>query len=270
LALEEACGWDPRRAALVIGTSAGARVGAALRAGLSAAELLERALADHPRAAPSSPSPAAWPASGRYLREVLRRPWRARPARLVAALLPAAGGEAPHPDSALAASFDGRWPSEPLWVTAVHLDTGARVVFGREGHGAPVVDVGTALRCSSAVPGLRPPVQVAGRRYIDGGIASPTHLDLAAVGGPRLAIVASPLSCFLPLRWLLSLELRRLGRRGVRALVFQPVPEVIAAMGWNPMDRSAAPRVAELAYVTTLARLRAPAAAATRAMLAKL
>jgi NTE family protein len=39
-AVEEATGWDPRRAAVVVGTSAGSITGTSLRAGLSAADLL--------------------------------------------------------------------------------------------------------------------------------------------------------------------------------------------------------------------------------------
>jgi NTE family protein len=42
-AVEEAKGWDPRRATVVVGASAGSITGTSLRAGLSAADLLARA-----------------------------------------------------------------------------------------------------------------------------------------------------------------------------------------------------------------------------------
>ena len=42
-ALHESTGWDPRDAAVIVGTSAGSVTAAALRAGLSAADGLARA-----------------------------------------------------------------------------------------------------------------------------------------------------------------------------------------------------------------------------------
>jgi predicted acylesterase/phospholipase RssA len=63
----------------------------------------------------------------------------------------------------------------------VCLRTGEPVAFGA--LGAPRVDVGTAVRCSSAVPGVRAPVMVGGERYVDGGVASLVHLDLVLTHG---------------------------------------------------------------------------------------
>lgn len=40
--------------------------------------------------------------------------------------------------------------------------------------------LGTSAGAAVAVPGVYPPVTVAGRRYIDGGCLSTNHLDLAA------------------------------------------------------------------------------------------
>ncbi|MDQ1402821.1 MAG: hypothetical protein QOG03_1137, partial [Actinomycetota bacterium] len=42
-ALADVTGWDPRRAAIVVGTSAGSVAGSSLRAGLAAADMLARA-----------------------------------------------------------------------------------------------------------------------------------------------------------------------------------------------------------------------------------
>jgi NTE family protein len=158
-----------------------------------------------------------------------------------------------------------RWPARPLWITAVQLDTGARVAFGRPG--APLVDVATAVRCSSAVPGLRRPVRCGPHRIVDGGIASPTHLDLLAEGAPARAIVLSPLSRFWPLRRLLGSEVDRLRRAGTPSVLFEPDCEVAAAMGWNPMDARRIRAVAFAAYHSTRARLEARDAGALRAAL---
>jgi NTE family protein len=263
-ALADGCGWDARSADVIIGTSTGAQIGALLRAGWDARRMLARV-------APPSPPPlragrVRWPASRRYLRAVLAQPRRARLGAMVAALLPEGKRDTAHLGEAFGRLFTGRWPLAPLWIPAVHVDSGARVVFGR--GDAPLVDVGTAVRCSSAVPGLRRPVQVGARRYVDGAMVSPTHADLAAEGAPasparrRVVVVLSPLSRYAPLRLLLGWELRALATLGLDVVAFEPDRRVVAAMGWNPFDLRAGPAVAEAAYRSTLARLGGGPAAA--------
>jgi NTE family protein len=266
-ALADACGWDARAAELILGTSAGAQVAALLRGGVTAADLYARVTGDGwPDALPNGDGAPRWPASPLYLRRLLRRPWLFRPGRLIAAALPEGRAD----NRPLGTLFDelhgADWPAQPLWIPAVHLDTGAPVIFGRAD--APAIDVGTAVRCSSAVPWLRRPVVVAGERYVDGGIASATHaLAIAEPGRPTLALVSSPLSRFALQRLLLRAELGALARRGIRAFTFEPDREVAAAIGYNPMDPRRAPRVLELAYRTTLTRLRhRDAAPLTRAL----
>ncbi len=274
-ALADECGWDARHADLIVGTSAGAQVGALLRAGSSAHDLYAHAMGDRGSSAEGAalvwawpagllPLPdgarASWPGSSSYLRRAMRRPWLARPGRLIAAALPEGTQDSEPLGQAFARIYEERWPVRPLWITAVHFDGGARVIFGQKG--APEVDVGTAVRCSSAVPGLRRPVRVGAARYIDGGIASATHADLVAQANAphapalRLVVVSSPLSRFAVLRLLLRAELRGLRRHGVAVALFEPDRQVAAAMGWNPMDARLAPRLTDLAYRSTLARLR--------------
>jgi NTE family protein len=128
----------------------------------------------------------------------------------------------------------------------------------------------TAVRCSSAVPGLGRPVRWGSHRFVDGGVASPTHLDLLGDDGgapPRLAVVLSPLSRFWLMRRLLGRELRRLRRRGARVVVVEPDGEVMAAMGSNPMDVRRTRAVAVAAYSAVRARLEAGDAAPLRAAL---
>jgi len=262
-ALFERCGWDPRAADVIVGTSAGAHVGALLRAGWDSYRLLQRATRPSPATMAATPPPSRprgrWPASAAYLRGALARPWSARLGPFVAALLPEGAHEGAHLSDAFHRLFAGHWPHRPLWIPAVHVDSGARVVFGRAD--APHVDVATAVRCSSAVPGLRQPVAVGAARYVDGGVASPTHADLALQAAPtatarrRTVVVLSPLSCFTPLRLLLRWELRPIVRRGIDVLVFEPDREIGAAMGWNPLDGARAAAVADAAYRATSRRL---------------
>jgi NTE family protein len=213
-----------------------------------------------------------WPASPAYLRAVLARPWRLRIGPLLAALLPEGTHGNESIGEAFARLYEAEWPRRPLWIPAVHADTGTRIVFGRAG--APSVDVGTAVRCSSAVPGLRRPVCVAANWYIDGGILSPVHVDLIAdsrvepLGARRVAIISSPLSRFTLMRRLLRAELRPLYRRGIDVVLFEPDGEVAAAMGWNPMSVEVAPRVADAAYRSTVRRLMRPESSAMLQLLA--
>src|SRR5579871_3039815 len=132
-ALEDGAGFDARGCELVVGTSAGAQAGALLRAGVTPYDLFaracgeplteegERLIAHLPFAAPQATGAGSlrWPASASYLWSALRRPWRARPGRVVAALLPE-GRREPHGEGF--ARLFARWPVERLWITAVQLD----------------------------------------------------------------------------------------------------------------------------------------------------
>ena len=263
-ALSEACGFDARSADVIVGTSAGAHIGALLRAGWDAYRIA-RVVTPPPAVEPPRPR-GPWPASSKYLRAALARPWLTRVGPLVAALLPEGANHNVHVAESLRRLLGARWPQRTLWIPAIHADSGARVVFGRDD--APLVDVGTAVRCSSAVPGMRQPVIVGSERYVDGGITSGTHADLAlqapAVAARRhTVIVLAPLSRFSPMRWLLRWELRPVVQRGIDVLLFEPDRAVAAAMGWNPIDGRRARAVADAAYLATRKRLDRGEVAAT-------
>lgn len=260
-ALHEGLGWDARDADLVVGTSAGAQVGALLRAGLSPSDLAARltgaplsdegaAIARHyvrpPRiAAPHHPR--RWrPSSPSYLWRGLTRPWTARPGRLVAALLPAGRVCQRAQAEGLQRLFGDRWPKAPLWVNAVDLFHGHLVPFGH--LSAPATDVGTAVTCSGAVPAVCAPVLVRGAYYIDGGLASATNLHLVDQAEVDVVLVSSPLSTYLPMRWIFQREVQRQRGRGVQVIALEPDETVRRAMGWNPM------RPEKSAHVTEAAR----------------
>jgi NTE family protein len=78
------------------------------------------------------------------------------------------------------------WPDRVLRITAVDIATGELVVFDRE-SGVGLVD---AVAASCAVPGAWPPVTIAGRRYMDGGVASLVNLEVAR--DCDVAVVLSP------------------------------------------------------------------------------
>ncbi|QUR68659.1 patatin-like phospholipase family protein [Mycobacterium spongiae] len=67
------------------------------------------------------------------------------------------------------------WPDRALRLTAIDAAAGELVVFDRD-SGVELVD---AVAASCAVPGVWPPVTIADRRYIDGGVASSVNLGVA-------------------------------------------------------------------------------------------
>jgi len=263
-ALEDALGWDAREADLVLGTSAGAQVGALLRAGLHGEDLAARAAGDLLRGpaqeiarhyvrpttdAPHPEHPRSFlPAAPGFVARALRTPTLLRPGRLIAALLPAGRVRLDPLAEGFRNLFGERWPRD-LWITSVLLDTGEPVVFGREG--APLLDVGTAVAASAAVPGVFVPVAWQGRRYVDGGVHSATHLEHLTLEKLDLVIVSSPLSIYPPMRALVHREIRRL-ERSCRVIAIEPNPETAVAMGYQMMATNRSREVTRVAYRTTL------------------
>lgn len=78
------------------------------------------------------------------------------------------------------------WPDRVLRITAIDIETGDLIVFDRE-SGVDLVD---AVAASCAVPGAWPPVPIAGRHYMDGGVAS--SINLGAAGDCGVAVVLVP------------------------------------------------------------------------------
>ena len=70
---------------------------------------------------------------------------------------------------------------KPLGVVATDLQSGELVLFRRG-------DTGIAVRASSAVPGLFQPVEISGRDYVDGGLASPVPAQSARSMGADFVI----------------------------------------------------------------------------------
>ncbi len=282
-ALEEDTGWDPRSAAVIVGTSAGAITGAALRAGFTGADLLAQAQ-DRPLSAAGealaqrigpegSPLPLRSTRQGRppaelagTLARVLRRPWATRPWSLLAALLPEGSVSTDVISAGIGRLYPSTWPESPLWICAVRQADGRRVVLGRDGSCPPL---SAAVAASCAIPGFFSPVTIDGYPYIDGGAHSPTNADVLLEAGPLdLVIVSSPMSRQgrRP-RWaadqamrgfasaLLDTEARRLRRRGVPVVGFQPGATVLAEIGLNSLDPSRRSGIATAAHAAARHRL---------------
>lgn len=295
-ALAEAARWDARAADVIVGTSAGSIAGASLRAGLSGADQFARAtsgdlspegarlIGDLPPITelptrPPFPRGLPLPASPQLAATALLPPWRARPHAALAGLLPAGSVPTAPIGDRIRSLFDTDWPAQALWLCALRLRDGQRVVFGRDDVG--VADVGTAVEASCAIPGYLQPVAIGGETYVDGGAHSPSNADVLAGLGLDLAIVVSTMSApWTALRpspnigsralasWVLEREVRTIRASGTPVLVLEPTAEDLTVMGTNAMDPDKRSAVAQQARSTTVQRLAHPAAADLVARLA--
>jgi NTE family protein len=78
------------------------------------------------------------------------------------------------------------WPETRLVATAVDTADGSRVAF----EASSGVSLADAVAASTCLPGLLAPVELGGRRYMDGGLASAANADIAA--GYRDVWIVSP------------------------------------------------------------------------------
>lgn len=230
-------GVDLTTADLVVGTSAGSIVGAQLRSGLHPDELYQRQLRD-----PAGETVAS------ISRAILLRlaipyllPGNERVARANVGRLAIAAETVPEQERRriIALSLPSeQWPDRPLLVTAVDALTGDAVAF-RRAHGVPLLE---AVAASCAVPLVWPPITVAGRPYVDGGLRSPVNADLAA-GYDRVVVIA-PVTISTRRNGRISRQLAGLGPH-VRSVLVSPDDASQRAIGGNvldPMQRPGAAR----------------------------
>jgi len=182
-----AAGTDLTAADVVIGTSAGAFVGALVATGVDLEEAVTR-LAELELEVPALLDLGALAEGFAILADRSLSPLSAR-AR-IGALARAApvGDPAEHVARFAAALPRHGWPVRPrLAVTAVDVETGELAVWDA-GAGVPLA---AAVAASCAVPAIFPPVEVGGTGFfMDGGLRSITNVDLAA--GAEAVVVVAP------------------------------------------------------------------------------
>jgi NTE family protein len=234
---------------LMVGTSAGSVVAAALRCGVDidemvayqrgeAAGMLRDVGMGVVEDGPLPPIPRLRVGSLRLMRTGLLAPHRVHPWVSASAFLPhgrgrhvalrsmvhalhsyAHGSTAPH-DTEPPAPAAPHWVRAKTWIVAVDYDSGRRVIFGRDG--APLVRLADAVVASCSIPGWYEPVVIDGRRYVDGGVRSATSLGIMARAGVDEVYVLAPMASLETdrtrkpherverrLRWLFTLALLR-------------------------------------------------------------
>jgi NTE family protein len=296
-AVADETGWDPGSADYVVGTSAGAVVGALLASGVppwfmvahSRGESFDGVVDVAGNAASTASRsggadfrlhrglPSLGPGSWRLGLASLRNPRRYTPAAVLCAWLPV-GLISTEPIKDVIRRVVGQgWTDHPnTWIVACDYTTGRRVPFGRDG--APEADLADAVAASCAIPGFYRPVELGGRRYVDGGVYSASNMDLLANAGLDLVICLNPTSTLVdrsslnPFNLLPDVMRRGAGRRlgyearkvrahGTKVVLIQPVAEDLALMGRNLMRRKGRHAVIELARRTVAEQLREPGVA---------
>jgi NTE family protein len=221
-------GVDLTNADVVVGTSAGAVVGAQLTSGVPVQELYGEQLRD------ATGEIAARMGPGILLRFVIGQALPGGDQRARARLGKYALAAKTVPEADRIAVIKKRlpvhaWPERPLLIPAVETLTGDVVVFERD-SGVSLVD---AVAASCAVPMVWPPVTIDGRRYVDGGVRSVANADLAK--GSGRVVVLAPMTAALRRSGRIGQQLAGLGKH-VQSVVVSPDPEVRRAMGKNVLD----------------------------------
>jgi NTE family protein len=238
-------GIDLRSADMVIGTSAGANVGAQVLSGVPIEELFARQLKE-----PTGEVPVRL-GLGILLRfaAMLLLPGDERKNR--ARLGRAAIRAHTMPEATRRAIIASRlpvhvWSDRQFLISTVDAESGEFLTFNRD-SGVELVD---AVAASCAAPFAYPPTTINGRRYMDGGTRSGTNADLA-VGCNRVVVLA-PLNIALKKSHKAVNQVASLGP-DIRSIVVTADDAARKAMGRQALDPA----------------FRAPAASAGRAQAAR-
>jgi NTE family protein len=295
-ALQQASNFDPVDASHIVGTSAGSVVGSLVAEGIppwflvfhqrggDVSQMTDRFHEPIRDADEESRSFITW--TGTVPRPVLGspclalrtalQPWRYPPMTAASAWIGRGFLSTDEIGRVVRSVVPSGWSSHPnLWLVALDYQSGKRVAFGRED--APTTDLHRAVRASCSIPGLYRPTRIGGRLYIDGGVWSPSNLDLLSHDEAEfdLVIALNPMSSMQPglpttivervERRVRSASGRRFGRearrlraRGTQLLLIQPEADDLKAMGINLMDPARRVDVLETAIETTTRRLRQP------------
>ena len=282
--LFEATGWDPRSADLIVGTSAGASTAVGIRAGLSASDhaayysgqeltsegQIIRNRVTTPLDLPKNPPPheSFRPANPYLMLQGILGRGRPRPVVSLAGMLPEGQVDGSSLAKRINESHPAPWPELPTWICSVNLQTGKRAVFGRDDIQC---DIGTAVQASSAIPGYFQPLDLGGKRYVDGGIHSSTNADLTAPLGLDVVVISSAMTATpsestwpggpIGRAWhsrTLRREVERIRSFGSSVLVFQPTAEDLGIRGEDNMSTDNSEEICQMAKTSTLAHLSHP------------
>jgi NTE family protein len=262
--LFEETGFDPRECSGYVGTSAGSIVAAALVAGVDPRSRLEE-LPEQPQVpeeavAAEAPRPMArfMSAAGNAIGPLAAvglpylEPGGAA-VRKTALSRVTPGKRSLAELGATLERWGANWGEGRLRISAVEMDSGRRVMFGEPG--APDASVSDAVEASCAIPGFFRPIEVEGRRYVDGGVWSPTNLDAAPAGRGSSILVLVPTALEGGMGALRAFSLAAVAAetlavraRGAEVRTIVPDDMSAAVMGSDLMDGSRSEDVLDAAF----------------------
>jgi NTE family protein len=278
-ALEEVGGLDVRRAEVIIGTSAGAVVGTELRLGRDYDDILDHAGVHQAGRYDDHDFAPAWRSRTDLARRLIGSSWTAghsmfphapalpAPPRAIEWIFPSSLFSMTT-DEAAVARVPSEWPEEPLWTVAFDPDLRRRVVLRADAGDWQACELHLAVMASCTPPGFLPPVRLGRRRLVDGGVHSPTNLDLAARSGSPVVIAVAPLAYDPddpPTRLLaitrrrfntkLANEAREVQQVGADLVLLRPTGGEVRHHGLNLLRRHGNEVVYEAAYEATALRI---------------
>jgi NTE family protein len=238
-------GVDLSSADYIIGTSAGSVVGAQLALGATAASLVAPMLASSgPGDTPAGPNQAP-PDLATLISKMQELVSSKRPPEQVRAEMGAWAltVKTQLSEDAWVANFarmvpNKAWPNRRYACTAIDTVDGSLEVWNKDSG----VELERAVASSCTVPGIFPPVTIRGRRYMDGGMRSPTNADLAKGYDTVVvvAVTAGPRNNDMARRFgeILDNEVKVLRDSGARVELIIPDEKSLEAFGFNLMDSS--------------------------------
>ncbi len=231
-------GIDLSRMDRIIGTSAGAIVGARLAMGMTPEQLTQQALTQFEGAPPSPARKPPPPPDLSFLVSQLEELNAGKTTEQSVGVEVGRWAMRAHPiatESDFVASYRRRfpkekWPSGSYECVSVDAADGSLKVWN-ESSGVPLA---AAVASSCALPGFFAPVKIDGQPYMDGGARSATNADLAR--GCKTAIVLVPTAGINhPLAKLsvprLDVEVAILRKSGCKVAVIVPDAASVSAFG---------------------------------------
>jgi NTE family protein len=237
-------GVDPRLVDAIVGTSAGAMVGAQLAAGRLPKEI---APASNRDGGAASSRTAVDPATmdlqalgkifqiwgGMKLTTSAEAAAIGKLARVINR-----GAEASWLTEIARTVAVESWPALRLLIAAVDTESGERRIFDRESGAL----LSHAIGASAAVPGLFPSVTIDDRLYMDGQVHSSTNADVLLAWKPAEVLIAMPTNTFTGrgigrhADRMLEAELALLRDAGCKVSVKTPSQDDATRLGPNLMD----------------------------------
>ncbi len=280
-ALEQQAGLSIDDLDLIVGTSAGSVMAAYLRSGFTIDELWTMALGTHPNLEPLGDTPTQRRAATAFtpafrngselasrvigssfvaVRSFARVPIPRLP-EVLHPLLYAGLFTMERAQERFDTDFSPTWPTAEIAICAVDLGSGRRTVFGPTSSDLSLAE---AVVASCSIPGFYTPLKAEGRTFVDGGVHSPTNLDVAARFGCDVIIAVAPMAYDPDMDVPIGRRLtRRIGHRSLRneslmarargaeVLLIRPSDTDVRVQGVNPMRASGADEIAHTAYEST-------------------